>query len=119
MRPIKRFFSQTFKTVFPRIKLNEFESDPNVFMGQTVLARPELDAPDEEVEIKQVKGCVAPHLQKYFEINGTHFCHMFSFYTQMMEKRVPSQDEMDEFELASQIKDIKTMGDNVGKSKRT
>lgn len=112
----KPFWSSVTRAVFPRMKLQE-AGNPNVFAGRTVMARPELDAPDEKITIFDVKGCAAitgmdlalrERLIKHYQVNGTHYCHMFSFHTQMEEGRVPSDEELAEFELATNIKSIRS-----------
>jgi hypothetical protein len=102
---VKQYWSNLIRTPFRKMKLGV--DDPNVYVGRTILAQPELGAEPEEVTIQHVVGCVAPHLNKYFQINGTHFCHMFSFFKQVLENRLPTKEENDEFELASQITKIR------------
>lgn len=102
-----RFWNSIKKvTPFARMKLED-ALDPNQFIGRKVLARKTLSDPDEEMTVEDIKGCVAPHLIKHFQINGTHICSMFSFYTQMLENRTPTEEEMNEFNLASDVKDIR------------
>lgn len=114
MKRAKAYFSRVTKAAFRKLQLHD-SHDPNSYIGRKVMARRELDLPDEEIVVSDVKGCVAEHLQKYFQINGTHFCHMFSFFTQMLESRVPSDEEMAEFELASQVKKIREIKDGQAK----
>lgn len=72
-----------------------------------MLAQRELVLPFEEIKIRDIRGCVAQELQKYFQVNGTHLVSMFSFYMQMEEGRLPTQVEENEFNLATDIKDIR------------
>lgn len=96
--------------------------EPTKFKGQTIQAQKELDGPLEEVVIESVLGCAAMGLEKeqenrlvkYFQINGSHFCHMLSFYMQLEGdengvKRLPTKEEIDEIELATQIVAIKEL----------
>lgn len=110
----KAFFSRVTKATFQKLKLHD-ANDPRQYIGKTIMATKELDSEPEPVVISDIKGCVAEHLNKYFQINGTHFCHMFSFFTQLMEGRVPSKEEMDEFELASQVTKIREIKDGATK----
>lgn len=95
-----RFWHRVTKAVFPKMKLHDQEN-PESYIGREILARPELDAPDEKIKIEHIKGSLRH--AKQFEINGTHWVHMYSFFTQMLENRTPTPEEMDEFETASQI----------------
>lgn len=102
-----RFWNSIKKvTPFARMKLEDAQ-DPRSFIGRSVLARKTLSDPDEEVIIADIKGCIAADLIKHFQINETHICSMFSFYTQMLENRTPTDEEMNEFDLASDVKDIR------------
>lgn len=111
-------FGQRFWNVVrtPFKKLNLSEGDPNVFKGKIVMAQKEFDAPFEEVVVNDVRGCVAlgemteaerARLVKSFQINGTHYCSIQSFYWQILEGRLPTPEEIEEFELATQITKIK------------
>lgn len=100
----KRFSPKVFKTLFPKIKLDDV-GDPRVHLGKMVLAQKTLDSPFEEVKVNSILGNIK-HL-KHFEINGTHLVSMFSFFTQMDEGRLPTKEEEAEFELASDVKDIR------------
>lgn len=113
--PSRPFWHKVTRAVFPKMKLEDAIS-PVAFVGREVLARRELNLPDELITVNEIQGCAAitsqgvdPVLIKYYQINGTHFCHMFSFHTQMEEGRVPTDREMAEFELAAEIKDIRPM----------
>lgn len=115
----KRYWNSVVRTVFPKLALTDF-GDPRQYIGKRVLAVKELGAPEEDIVITHIQGAAgagATHLQKYFVINGTHFVHMYSFFTQMLEGRAPTKEEMDEFELASQIKDIKEVKDGQTQKK--
>lgn len=81
------------------------------------MASPEWELPPEPVIIEDVRGCAAlglddnPEKQKkmikHFQINGTHFCSIYSFYVQMLENRMPSKEEEQEFEVATDIIKVK------------
>lgn len=112
----KPFWSSVTRAVFPKLKLQDAH-DPRSFIGREVYARPELDAPDEALIVRDIRGCAAitgmdlalrERLIKHYQINGTHYCHMFSFHTQMEEGRIPSDEELAEFELATNIKSIRS-----------
>ncbi len=81
--------------------------DPREFIGRKVWAKPDLEAPAEEIVLQDIAGSIK-HV-KFFEINGTHWVRMDSFYTQMLENRLPSKEEEEEFELATEIKDIRPL----------
>jgi len=109
-------FGNLVKTTFRRHKL-EVEN-PEQWIGKTILASKELDGELEEVTIQDVKGCMGlgampeaqrARLVKTFQINGTHFVPIFSFYIQLIEGRLPTPEEADEFELATQITKIKDL----------
>lgn len=106
MKTVRRYWEQFAKNVTPlrKIKLQD-QINPNQFMGKKLLARRAIDGTDEEVDIQEIKGSL--RYPKQFQINGSHFCHMFSFYSQMLDGRVPTDEEMAEFELASDVKGIK------------
>lgn len=89
---------------------------PNKFIGETVWASKEFGGAPEEIIIKNVAGCAGfgkmteaerSRLLRTFEINGTHFCSMFSFYMQLMDGRLPTAEEEADFDLASDIKGMK------------
>lgn len=105
-KPKKRFWSSITRQVFPKMKLHEL-GDPTIYAGREVLARKEMDAPDELITIKTAQGSRV-HL-KHFEINGTHWVSMCSFFMQMIDGRVPTPEEEAEFELATQVKEIRSI----------
>lgn len=111
---MKRFWNSLHQVRFKKIRLED-SADPRQYIGQKVLAAKEMGAEPEQIEIKHVLGSVAH--PKYFEINGTHWVHMYSFFTQMMEGRIPTPEEMDEFELASQITKVKELNDGKKEGK--
>lgn len=100
----RNFFSKVTKVVFPKLRLQD-AANPLQYLGQTVLAQKEFDEPFEEIKMKDIRGNVAH--PKHFQINGTHLVSMFSFFMQMEEGKLPTQDEEDEFNLATDIKRIK------------
>ncbi len=108
MSRVKRYWNSLAKNVSPlrKVKLEDAR-DPSDFIGRTILARTSLNSSDEPIVIADVRGCIAKDLIKHFQINGTHLVSMFSFFIQMLEGRLPSQAEEDEFNLASDVKDIK------------
>lgn len=103
-KPPQRFWNSIVKTVFPRFRLED-AANPQQFVGKTVLAQLDFDQPFEEIKIREIKGSLK-HV-KHFEINGTHWVSMFSFYTQLLEGRMPTPEEEQEFDLATQIKSIR------------
>lgn len=105
-KPVKRFWSRVTKTIFPKLKLAAH--DPMQYVGKTVLAQKEFDQPFEEIKIRDVKGSI--RYEKYFEINGTHWVSMISFFTQMLYGRFPTKDEANDFEEATRIKVIEEIG---------
>lgn len=113
MRKTIKGFGQLVKTRFNRIRLQDDQVSPEKFIGNTILARRSRDAEDEPVVVKDVVGIRAvtdPKLAKWFQINGTHMCHMLSYFTQNLEGRVPTDAELEEFELASDIVKMKEIG---------
>lgn len=77
----------------------------NVATGQTEL-----------VTVESIRGCLAAgdmpeekrlELLRSFEINGTHLCPMLSFFIQVEEGRLPTPEEEQEFNLATQVVAIK------------
>ena len=109
MRPIKakKPKAKLTRALFSKVKLED-ASDPNLYIGRVILARPEMDAPDEKIVIEHIKGSL--HYQKFFEINGTHWVSMLSFFLQMIEHRLPTEEEAADFELATQITGMKGIG---------
>lgn len=106
MRKVIPFWSKSKK----KRSLQLEEADPRRYIGKTIIAHKELhDEEPEEVTIKTILGSM-PH-PKYFEVNGTHFVHTLSFYEQVLNNRLPSKEEIDEFELATEIKTIKEVPD--------
>lgn len=103
-RKQKKFWNSLVRTVFPKYDLANAQN-PMHYIGEYVLARKELDQPDEKIKIEHIKGSLK-HV-KYFEINGSHWVSMYSFFTQMMDGRVPTPEEESEFELSTQITKIK------------
>ncbi len=99
-------FSKLIKTQFNKLRL-ENAIGPQEFIGKELWVVRNLGDEPEKVLVTDIKGCVAEHLAKYFQISGKYLCHMFSAYTQLIEGRVPSEAELQEFEIASDIKDIK------------
>lgn len=99
-----RFFSAVTKMVFPKMNLAA-SSDPRQYIGKTVLAKKELDQPYEEIKIREVRGNLAN--EKCFEINGTHLVSMYSFFSQLIDGKLPTLEDEKEFELATQITRIK------------
>lgn len=97
-------FSQIVHTPFKKWKLDNVTS-PVKFIGKKIKARLEMDAPDEEITIEHVCGSLA-HV-KHYEINGTHWVSILSFHMQLEEGREPTKEEEEEFNLATEIKDIK------------
>ena len=77
------------------------ESDPRQWLGKSCLASDTVNGELEEVQIKSIVGSMV--YPKHFEINGTHLVPVLSFYIQMMENRLPTEEEAEEFELATQI----------------
>lgn len=113
----KRFWSSVIRTPFKKMALQD-ANDPRRFIGKTVLAQPNLDADAEPIKVKEVVGVRAvtdPKLIRYYQINGTHLCHMLSFHLQVEEGRVPSKEELDEFDLATDVVKIKEIGGKDGK----
>ena len=92
--------------------------DPTQFIGRQIKARKERDQPDEDVTIKEVLGVRAitdPALVRWLQINGTHLCHALSFYTQLLENRIPSDEEIAEFDLATDIVKMKEIKNGAKK----
>lgn len=113
MKKAIRGFGSLVKTSFRKIRLQDEQISPEKFIGSTILARRAMDADDEEVVVKDVVGIRAvtdPKLAKWFQINGTHMVHMLSYFTQNLEGRVPTDAELEEFELASDIVKMKEIG---------
>jgi hypothetical protein len=109
-KPPKRYWSSLVRAVFPKAELPLH--DPNRYIGRTILAVKEEGAEPEEVIIQDVKGCAgigAEHLKKSFQINGQYLVSMFSFYTQLLDGRLPTPEETEEFELATDIVRIKDL----------
>lgn len=113
-KPPNRFWSRVTKTVFPRLRLQE--SNPQAYIGKTVLAQKSFDEPFEEVKIKAIVG--NRNFQKHFEINGTHLVSMFSFFTQMIDGRLPTPEDEKQFEDATQIKRIEEIPQNGSKEEK-
>lgn len=89
-----------------RPKMRANEEDPNQFQGRFLIAIKDMKTQDvEKIVIERVVGSMV--YPKFFEINSSHHCNMLSFYTQMLENRLPTQAELEEFELATQIKEIR------------
>ncbi len=107
MGKVKQFWGQLVRTPFKRFSLHKAEATPNEFIGKTVLARREMEGPDEPVEIKTILGNV--QYPRFFEINGTHFVSILSCYLQIFEGRVPTEEETEEFNLATDIVKIKEL----------
>lgn len=117
MQP-KRFWNSLTKATFKKVKLDDAIS-PNAFIGKAVTAQlGGREGPEEEVTIKNVGPCVGLGLEKYLTINETHVCHTFSFFSQLMEGRKPTDDELKEFELASAVVKIKELSDGSPKRKQ-
>jgi hypothetical protein len=111
MRKPKQFWNSLVRTTFKRHRLDDAIS-PQAFIGKSVFAhRGGVDGELEEVQIASVQGSKDKDLQKYLEINGSHLCHTLSFFSQLMENRLPSDEEIAEFELATQITKIKEIKD--------
>lgn len=115
MGKIKRFWSNV--RALPK-RMNLKEATPTDFVGRTILAQTDFDAPFEEVVISDVRGCLGlgnmpeaerSRLIKSFQINGTHLVGIFSFYTQLQEGRLPTEEEEAEFQLATQIEKIRPL----------
>lgn len=104
MRKQKKFWNSLVRTVFPRYDMTNAQNPMN-YIGEYVLARKELDQPDEKIKIEDIKGSLK-HV-KYFEINGSHWVSMYSFFTQMIDGKVPTPEEEAEFELSTQITKIR------------
>ncbi len=107
----KRFWNSLTRATFKKFKLEDAIS-PNAFIGKTVFAH--KGAPDgerESVKIESILG--SKRWTKCMEINGTHLVTMLSFFTQLMEGREPSPEENAEFELATEIKDIREIKENA------
>lgn len=120
---VKAFFGKVFNTTFKKMRLED-SIHPDQFIGRTILASRHLDEAPEEVTIKNVQGCAAiglkdeekARLLKCFQINGTHIVSMLSFYTQLIDGKLPTAEEEAEFNLATDIKDIRET--NGKKSKK-
>lgn len=109
------FWSKLTKLAFPKYSLEDAVS-PLAFVGKSVVAhKASPDGPEEKVVIKDILG--SRQWPKYFEINGAYLVHAFSFFSQVMDNRMPAKEEMDEFELATQITQIKEIGDKNGTPK--
>jgi hypothetical protein len=122
---MKRYWNSLARATFKKVKLHDAQN-PAQYIGRKVLAgklvdqietlidgrklpliTPILSEP-EEITITSIIG--SRPFEKYFELNGgTHHCHMYSFFVQLMEDRCPTKEEMDDFELASQVKNIRSL----------
>lgn len=112
MRRKIRSFTQLIRTPFKRDRIDE-DSDPTRFIGRKVMARRTMDGPDEEITIESVCGIkdatYSDHrLALWLQINGTHMCPILSYFTQLMENRMPTEEEVADMQLiGTNIKRIK------------
>lgn len=116
-----RYWNSLTKAVFKKHRLDDAIS-PLAFIGKSVVAhKGAIDGPEERLEIKSILGSKAKELARYLEINGSHLVHSLSFFTQLMEGRVPTQDELNEFDLATDVVKIKEIkdGQTQGQQKQT
>jgi hypothetical protein len=114
----KRFWNSLTKATFKKVKLDDAIS-PNAFIGKAVTAQlGGKEGSEEEVIIKSVGPCIGQGLEKYLTVNETHVCHTFSFFSQLMEGRKPTDEELSEFELASDVVKIKELSDGSTKGKQ-
>lgn len=110
MSKAKQYWGNLIRTPFKKMRLED-ANDPRQYIGRTVLAAKPGQEP-EEVTIKEILGNLKN--QKQFQINGEYLVTMFSFFTQLLDGRLPTAEEEAEFELATDITDIKPLGKKNG-----
>lgn len=112
MRNKIRSFTELIRTPFKKDRIDE-DSDPTRFIGKKVMARTSMNGPDELITIESVcgiKDATYPdhRLALWLQINGTHMCPILSYFTQLMEHRMPTEEEVaDMLLIGTSIKQIK------------
>jgi len=103
---VKGVFGKPFRKM--KLALGAID-DPTHYIGHMLQAKATKDGAYEWIKVETIRGCAAlghdeksedfKRLIQSFEINGTHLVTMFSFFTQMHENRVPTEEEEAEFSL--------------------